>query len=969
MTQKLIFYLLFSLFALLAYAQEQQLALPKVVNYTSDIYKGGFQNWDIAEDKQGVIYVGNNEGLLTYNGSSWHRYPLPNRTLVRSLGIASDDKVYIGAQDEIGYFYPDERGVLLYHSLKSLIPSTERSFGDVWNLVIQSRGVFFRETNKIFHYHQGIVHVYKPSGEWSFLGNLGDRLLAQDRGKALMEFKNGIWEPVSTDPSICNATITGVLPSHHEEIIITTLNDGLFTLHPDGHISKKMTALDADFEKYHIYCSAMSSQGEYIFGTSSGGVFFMNVEGQLTQHYANNEGLQTDNVRKIFIDNQKNLWLGLDDGIAYIGINNAIKYIYPDPEKQLSTYAIKQYKNQLYIGTSNGVFSFPTTNKDDLSLCIGRFKPIDNTYGQVWNLNEINGVLLLAHERGSFAIDPYQSIQIYSFPGTWLFQSGSAVYPSRHIIAGTYTGLQHLYYENGQLADSGHMGALYESLRFVVIDEPSNTIWASHPVRGVYRIQLNDDLSIKKTDIYQQEQGLPSNLYNYVYRLKNEIVVSTEDGIYEFDTTENRFKSSTALAILQGIPIQYLKEDGDGNIWFVSNKNVGVVRQTEKGKSKIMYFPEIRNLVVGGHEFIYPLNMENVFIGSRKGVIHINLHNYLKKAKQPQALITLIKAVGDQDSIIFGGYHTIAGHISTSQDSINLPQLPYHMNALHFEFASTLYNQQGVVEFSYQLTGFDREWSPWDSKHEKDYTNLPPGDYIFKVRTRNNLGTLSKEASYAFRICAPWYNNTASRLIYFCLSLILLFALLKWQKQKYLRAHEKQRYLHQLEIENTEKEIVRLKNEKLEADISFKNKELSTMAMHLLQRGEVLHKVKDTLSLIKQKTDSTHDNTFRQLNRLIKEVEKTDEDWEHFSMHFNQVNENFFHLLKEKHPQLTSNELKLCAYIRMSLSTKEIAQLMNITTKAIEIGRYRLRKKLDLSPEVNLYDYLLNVSRGSTHHS
>jgi DNA-binding CsgD family transcriptional regulator len=202
------------------------------------------------------------------------------------------------------------------------------------------------------------------------------------------------------------------------------------------------------------------------------------------------------------------------------------------------------------------------------------------------------------------------------------------------------------------------------------------------------------------------------------------------------------------------------------------------------------------------------------------------------------------------------------------------------------------------------------------------------------------------------------------RLVYLAIIILLVRLIIRWQKKKYRKEQERMSYLHQLELDRNEKEIVRLQNEKLEADVNYKNKELSTMNMHLVQRGKVLAKIKEVISTVIKNHDITESSpSFRHLIRLIKDVEKKDQELDHLSMHFNQVNKDFFNKLKDLYPDLSQNDLKFCAYLSMNLSSKEMAQLMNITIKAVEVGRYRLRKKLQLRPDVNLYEFLIGISR------
>jgi DNA-binding CsgD family transcriptional regulator len=90
----------------------------------------------------------------------------------------------------------------------------------------------------------------------------------------------------------------------------------------------------------------------------------------------------------------------------------------------------------------------------------------------------------------------------------------------------------------------------------------------------------------------------------------------------------------------------------------------------------------------------------------------------------------------------------------------------------------------------------------------------------------------------------------------------------------------------------------------------------------------------------------------------LNDIEKNDSNWEKFAVHFDEVNNNFLKNLKLRFPKLTNNDLKVCAYLQLNLASKEISQLMNIGVRGVEISRYRLRKKLGLSTEQSLIDFL-----------
>jgi ligand-binding sensor domain-containing protein/DNA-binding CsgD family transcriptional regulator len=959
---KFISIFLFLLYA--SYLQAQNpIGVPKINTYTGLDYNGGTQNWDIVQDEKGILYFANNEGLLAFDGRHWNLYQLPHQTIVRSIAIADNGKIFVGAQDEIGYFFPDNNGTLRFNSLRNLIPVEERQFSDVWNIVILKDEVFFRTTSKIFHLKDDIIKVYKPTGLWEFIGKVNNKIYAQDIERGLFLFDNGAWKLTVDHPILKQDYVTSILEFSKDSIQLSTLKSGFYML-GDNFFFKRKSLFEADFVKHRIYKAIKVDDNRYAVATSSAGSYIIDKKGNIIQQFSSAEGLNKNSVRSIFLDRNKNIWLGLDDGISFVAFNNAIKYIYPDKEKQISSYATLIHHNKLYIGSSNGVYTNDLSQSNsDFSYTKQNFSEISNTSGQIWSLREINQHILIGHEDGALVVNGNTAKKIYSAPGTWLFEPISIYQPSKDIIAGTYLGLQSIEYTNNEFLNKGSIKGINEPLRFLIYD--NNAIWASHPYRGIYRLKLSaNKKSIIETKLYTEKNGLPSALGNYIAKIKNRIVVATKNGIYEFDDKTDQFSPSSFLSpILKNNVYHYLNEDKDGNIWFISYKKIGVVDFKNKAENQdytIVHFPELNSKVVAGFENIYPYDNENVFVGANEGLIHINYKKYIQNIKSLDAVISLIKVSGKKDSVIYGGYFLSNNKIQSYQDKNSIVQLNHDFNSIHIKFSSTLFEQQNNIEFSYQLSGFDKTWSDWSSKSEKDYTNLPHGDYTFKVKSRNNLGNESIEATYSFSIKPAWYETFWIYIFYFLVLCGLIYLVILWQKRKHIKEQEYLKYQHQLQIEHNENEIVKLRNEKLETEVHFKNKELASTSMHLVQKNKLLAKIKEELlPLVKIEATDSHSEEFKKVIRLLNEAERGDADWEQFAIHFDHVHSNFLSKLKEKFPNLSANDLKLCAYLKMNLSTKEMAQLMSITTRAVEVSRYRLRKKLQVSSDTNLFDYLL----------
>ena len=947
---------------------QNTIGLPDVINYSNKQYGAGLQNWDIKQDKNGIIYFANNEGLLSFDGNNWKLYPLPNKTIVRSVEIGVDGYIYVGGQDELGYFSPAANGLLQYHSLTNLLAAKDQNFGDVWDIVTINKNVFFRTTSKIFKLTSQAIAAFGAPNDWLFMGQSNGTLYAQDSKKGILYFDFEDFRPVSsTDNLPTNEPVTAILSLSKDSLMVTTLRNGIYLI-AKGHIAQQPGKNNAYFGNARIYTATFVSNQSIALGTNYKGVIIIDKNGNILQSFSTDEGLQNNNILSIFLDKQQNLWLGLDNGIDLVAYNSAVKTIRPTLQKG-SGYTALRFKNNLLLGTTNGLYSIPIQDSlTDLSYTRGTFVAIKNTQGQTWTLSDINDHLLMGHHDGAFEINGNVATPLSNNEGYWKFLPLSSTFPSQRMVGGNYKGLTFFNFVNGRFIQSQNLAGFTESSRFVAIDQQKN-IWVSHPYHGVFKISQTDSTHYT----FQKGRGLPSNLNNHIYKLKNEIVVATGDGIYTYNPQKDAFETSAYYKkILGNLSIRYLKEDPAGNIWFIHEKNLGVIDLSGK-EPAVIYLPELNNKLLSGFEFVYPLNENNIFIGGEEGFLHINYEKYKQTNIQLSVQVRNVRAVSNTDSLIFGGYYA-AVNDPQLQLQKNIPSIKHGLKTLHFDFSSPLLGYQSKLEYSYRLKDFDNNWSAWTKKTEKEYTNLPAGNFVFEVKVRNNLGTESPVASYSFVVLPPWYFSTLAKIFLVLLFIGLNYLFFKWLKNKFTRQQQKhdeeQRrllYIHELELNKTASELVTLRNEKLEAEIHFKNSELASSAMHLVKKGELLTKVKSELNSAMKGVDQP--KAAADLKKLVKslsEDDSMDKEWDHFAKHFDKVHSDFVSSLKEKHPAITSNELKLCAYLRMNLSTKEIAQLMNISVRGVEISRYRLRKKLQLPTEVSLFDYLISLKQQST---
>jgi ligand-binding sensor domain-containing protein/DNA-binding CsgD family transcriptional regulator len=946
---------------------QNTIGLPDLINYSNQHYTAGLQNWDIKQDARGVIYVANNEGLLIYNGISWGLNPLPHKTIVRSLAIGPDGKIFAGGQDELGYFSPSEQGRMSYHSLVETLPVKFRSFGDVWDIVCLKKDVYFRTAGQIFKLTQNSFQPYPAKSDWLFLDKCGERLFAQDRMQGLMIFENGYWKPMEYAAELQPSTITGIMDEGGGLLLVATLKNGLYRL-GNGKCEKLSNATNSLFQQNRIYTAAGISNNLIALGSSNNGVYIINRNGDIIQKFSKKEGLQNDNVLSLFPDRQGNLWLGLDNGIDFIAYNSAIKQINPKT-LDASGYTAALHDGKLYIGTSKGLYFVPVPPAfNDLSFTFGEFSDVQNTAGQVWNLTEINNRLLMGHHEGAFLINNDKAAPLTTMPGVWNFIPTGSIMPAEKILAGHYKGILEINFRQNSFMPANSIPGFDESCRFIATD-PNDNIWVSHPYHGLFKISPGADGTYTIVP-YTEKDGLPSLLNNHVYKVKNKLLAATEKGIYTLNEKNNRFEPEEEYAAIFGNrSIRYLKEDAEGNIWYIQDKRIGVIDFSGKNWQDIE-IPELSRKMLSGFECIYPVNRSNILLGGEKGFFHINYEKYRKEKNLLQVQISSIRLGGATDSILYGGYALTTDSVQ-NHTARHTPSISSGWKSIRISFAAPLYGNQPSVEYAYRLSGYEKEWSKWSGISEKEYTNLPPGNYLFEVRARSRAGNESDTAQFSFILLPPWYQTIWARLLMTVLLLVAGYVLYRKQKDKFskqqIRHNQEQQklmYIHELEKNKAEGEIIALSKEKLEAEINFKNAELASSAMHLVKKGELLAKIKGELSkIIKSIENPQAISELKKLTKSLSEDDNIDREWDNFSKHFDKVQSDFLIALKEQHPAITANELKLSAYLRMNLSTKEISQLMNISVRGVEISRYRLRKKLELATETSLFDYLTRIHK------
>ena len=926
-------YVLILLYSCISFAQE----LPPILKYTPKIYNADNQNWMISQSDDAHIYIANNKGLLEYNGAQWNLYKSPNETIMRSVKVI-DDKIYTGCYRNFGSWIRNDKGILEYTSLSDQSGIEMLEDEQIWNIIHLDKWVLFQSLDRIYSYHtqtktfktieasHTITKLYKIEGELFF----------QVLNEGLYSIENGEKMLVSDNAVLRNNRIVGLFPRGNQKLILTR-NGNWFAYDENG-----LTALQLPYQQQYkqksVYTSIQLSDGSFILGTISKGIFHISKMGELLYHINQANGLGDNTALSLFEDIDGNVWVGLDNGINCINTKEPFKY-FADQKGRLGTiYASIIHNGYMYLGTNQGLFYKAENDTSDFNF-------IEGTNGQVWSLRVIDNELFCGHDLGTFLIKDGAQQKITNVQGAWDMKAVPG--KENMIIQGNYDGLYILTKQDTFWKISHKLKGFNISSKHFEWATPTK-ILMNHEYKGVYELTLDE--KYEEVTKFIKNETVQKSANSSLIQFNNTIYQANKNGIFGYDLETNIFQKDSILSTVfedDEYTSGKLVVDNIGYLWSFTDNYINYVTKEKLNKNfkveRIAIPQSLRN-EMKGYENIAHLTGKNYLLGTSNGYITIDLA--AMHSKEYEIRINTIS-----NHTIESGKH----HILIDKEG----EFAAKENFLEFMYSIPAYKKYEVAEYSYQLDGLYNVWSDWNTRSDVAFENLPHGSYTFKVKARINNKVTTNTATYSFIIHRPWYLSNIALLIYAIGTILLFTALNSFYKRYYRKQRERilERTTRDLELKELEaqKEIIQLKNTQLSSDIDSKNRELAIATMNMIKKNETLNSIKQELN----KQDGTQNVT--PVIRLIDKNINNAEDWKFFEEAFNHADKDFFKKVKELHPQLTANDLRLCAYLRLNLSSKEIAPLLNISVRSVEIKRYRLRKKISLAREINLNDYFLNL--------
>lgn len=880
------------------------------------------QNWGISQDpKNGKVYFANSDGLIEYNGINWKRHTLNDGAPIRSVLIDDNSNIFTGSFEDFGVWNYNTRGELVYYSLGSLTEIEKND--EIWKIYVSNNQVLFQSFTSIYIYNYESVEKVKAPYTMLFLHQLGNKFVAQVLENGLYWFDNKEFKKINGSELFNDKRIHSIVPFGNNSWLICTDNNGLY-VYDDHNIRFFNSEATVFLEKYVCNAAKRLNDSTIAFGSILNGVIITNNKGQILRSYSNHNGLKNNTVLSLFKDQDYGLWIGLDEGVNYISLQNPLTH-YKSRDGSFGTiYALLVKDSNLYIGTNHGLFISDIIKRGQFYHFIN-LQLVPNSQGQVWYLQEHENQIICGHNNGTFIVSPEEFTQISTVTGGWSYTP-----KGDYIIGGTYTGLIVLEKKgNNQWAFKTKLDDFTEPSRYLEIDY-LGYLWVAHHQKGVYKIEISEEpFMVNSVDFFNNILGKSQNIR--VFKINNRVVFTTSENIYTYDYVRNEI-----------IPLEPLVNQLDGfnssshihhfqknDYWFIQEDRIGLFEIGLDFTAKKKYEIQLTNISLPQRGIqLVNLDYKTVLIPTPESFDALDLSVNQDVLVEPRLRIDKV--------VFFGSGETESVHFESS----NKMRTKWNMNNVSISFVAPYAFDHTKKQFQYRIKELDNSWQS-TSSNSFTYLGLKYGNYTVEIQSSDG----AKDKIYIV-VEKPWYLTPVAFTIYFIVFISIVWLLVRYFKYRL----------------NRQKEIMEmeLRQSSLEKELDTKSYELMLTIRYLINKNEILTELQNEVNAIKEHSSKYPIKNLRSMERIITEgLDTQTEDWKNAMNSLKLSQQGFFKKLMEQYPNLTPNDLRLCSYLRMNFTTKEIARLLNNSTRAVEISRYRLRKKMKLNHDVNLTEYLM----------
>ncbi|HLN94840.1 MAG TPA: hypothetical protein VK183_04330 [Flavobacterium sp.] len=892
-----------------------QQTLPFTENFTKSDYQGDNQNWNIVQGADQALYFANNRFLLRYNGVRWEKYTLPNKTIIRSL-YAEGDRIYCGSYKEFGY-WKRVAGKMHYTSLAASADffSGKSENEEIWKIFRFGDQLYFQSFNMLLTIDKAgrITRKMLPD-QISYCYEVGGDLFMATVRKGIYRrvgeqfVKQPGWEAVE-------GSIIHHIQAYKGKIYVFTRTNGVFVT--DGN---RLVPWDSPLNerlKSESINAARFVGSRLAIGTAQQGLYLVDMDNGRWKNLNRQNAIRNNAILCIMVDQEQDLWLGLDNGIAHIEINSPVELFTDNSGVLGSVYAMAGFQDGFLFVTNHGAFRY---QGEQLSLLQG-------SQGQVWDIYPYEDVYILGHNDGTFVFDGSKLYRANTVNGGWEFFH--SIWDDAYFQA-NYTGIA-VYKSLADLSNPRILGGFTKPIRYVAQERPGE-LWAADNYRSLYRIKYDRQFRTTSIENVSQQNGISNDFGVKIFNYKNEVLFLIDGIWYTYNAITGKLVKDAVFNgafanISDIIPVddQRFMVLRDGVLYMVSQKR------------HAFYWDLLPEKYYGGK-----LISDDTKAYTRGQGILLNLDDgFLSYAPN--------RASRKQARVVVEGYYQ--GDLITDETDILYNQ-PVEINAI------SDYYGFGRPELYYRVNG--------EGRYERArnghviLNNLDSGLQEIAFYRFNGHGYV-KVADYEFSVDRPWYFSGWMILVYMVLAGAVFLLYYQWNKFRYRQKlqlkeeelrHQKKILELQLKSEN-EQYIQRYEKHILELEVQAKSSEVAGKSLSIAKHGEMIETIK---RIIEEEKDVSKLKS--EIRKTLKANAVSKHEWETFETNLSQVHSEFIKALSTRYPSLTPRDIRLCVYLKMNMSSKEIAPLMNISFRGVELHRYRLRKKLDLPQEASLSKFM-----------
>ena len=887
------------------------------------------QNWEIYQDPVSrYIYFANSTGLIEYNGISARTFTMPYRQGVRSVYVNDDGMIFTGSFEDFGLWERDPSGELKYNSLAKGIDISKND--EIWNILELNHTVYFQSFTTVYVYNYNTVKTIRCPSYMLFFFRVGENFIAQSLDKGLFWFDGSEFTFIDGSEIFGNVKVHAIIEFKLNEYWICTSNNGIFFF--DGH---HFTLLKTEISEYlnEETCNAGLAVNDtmIVFGTILKGVVFCDKKGRILKSYDYSNGLNNNTVLSLYKDADDRLWIGLDDGANFISPSSPVNH-YENMSGNLGTiYTAIRDKNRLYLGTNHGLFAA------DIEFNYGYYdftnlRIIPNTKGQVWNLSQFDSLILCGHNDGTFIIKGDTSRKISDVTGGWSMKAYGGL-----LLEGTYTGIVSFIKDaNGEWTYNSKIKGYAEPTRFIEVDY-LGYVWAVHPQKGIYRLELNERTdSVVNTLYFSSVADNTRELA--VSNINNQVVFLTSDHIYAFDYDKKTFFPIISLepGLGEYVSATQIIHYRSNRYWFILDNRIALFDVTRdlQAEKVLEFFHEYADLP-SREQQIVSLDSNTLLIPTRQAFSLYNIARLTSHDDTSTVVVNRLVFSGKDKSTTLFPFMFEDYRISSTQSNLTV------------YIANPSGSDRGGRKYLYRITELGDQWY-WTASDNFSFLNLKSGQYHLQVKEAFG----KRVSEVAFFIRKPFLLSWGALILYIIILASLIAAGIKiWRVTL-----DRHRRMVEYEIGKN----------RLETELDYKSYELMLTMRYLIRKTDTLRELRDKLDSTKDSSAKLPVKFVREMGQIIDHgLDAQTEEWQNVMKNLKLSQEGFFRKLKNKYPSLTPNDLRLCSYLRMNFTTKEIANLTNISSRAVEIGRYRLRSKLKLSHDINLTEFLIHEAEST----